>query len=91
MTGSATADGNDKILPAGEVIRMVQATLEEAEFFGGGGAGVVHEPRTDAGVHAKGQVACFDYRGQVPVERLAVAIGNASQKMCTHRRMRLRT
>ena len=53
------------------------ATLEEVVSRVVGEPVVVHgASRTDAGVHAKGQVACFDYRGQVPVERLAAAINS---------------
>ena len=63
--------------PTGEVIRTVQATLESVIGRVVGEPVVVHgASRTDAGVHAKGQVACFDYRGQVPVSRLAAAINS---------------
>ena len=72
--GSAYSGWQRQDPPTGEVIRTVQATLEEVVSRVVGEPVVVHgASRTDAGVHAKGQVACFDYRGQVPVERLAAA------------------
>ena len=75
--GSAYSGWQRQDPPTGEVIRTVQATLEEVVSRVVGEPVVVHgASRTDAGVHAKGQVACFDYRGQVPVERLAAAINS---------------
>ena len=75
--GSAYSGWQRQDPPTGEVIRTVQATLEDVVSRVVGEPVVVHgASRTDAGVHAKGQVACFDYRGQVPVERLAAAINS---------------
>ena len=47
--------------------RTVQATLEDvvSRVVGAGGGTVLQEPTP---VSMKGQVACFDYRGQVPVD-----------------------
>lgn len=60
----------------GQGERTVQGTLESAVSRLAGGAGIrVHGAgRTDAGVHALGQVAHFDADWTVPTERLARAL-----------------
>ena len=53
----------------------VQAELERAaERLLGERAAVIASGRTDAGVHAAGQVAHLDYAGGVPPEKLAPAL-----------------
>jgi tRNA pseudouridine38-40 synthase len=63
--------------PESEPLRTVQGVLEETI------SAVVREPvnvlgasRTDAGVHARGQVAAFNTSAQIPPERLAPAINS---------------
>lgn len=55
--------------------RSVQQTLEDAvRAFSGEGAEVVAAGRTDAGVHAAGQVAHFDLARRFPPERVQGAL-----------------
>ena len=63
--------------PGAEPLRTVQCVLEETVGV------VVREPvsvlgasRTDAGVHAKGQVAAFNADAQIPPDRLAPAVNS---------------
>ncbi|HDS84996.1 MAG TPA: tRNA pseudouridine(38-40) synthase TruA [Phycisphaerales bacterium] len=55
----------------------IQGTLEEAlERLCGAAVNVVGSSRTDAGVHALGQVAHFDLDSPVPTENIARALNN---------------
>lgn len=60
-----------------EPLRTVQGVVEEAILA------VVREPvhlvgasRTDSGVHARGQVAAFDTKNEIPLERLPRAVNS---------------
>lgn len=63
----------DKLNIQGEIERAVQGiTGEEVELIGSG--------RTDAGVHALGQVANFKTESTLPIEKMAVAINSKLKK-----------
>ncbi len=56
----------------------VQGVLEAAlERVNRAPARIVAAGRTDTGVHASGQVIHFDYRGPVPIDRLALVLNTA--------------
>ncbi len=57
----------------GEIERAIQSvTGEEVELIGSG--------RTDAGVHALGQVANFKTNSEIPIEKMAIAINSQLKK-----------
>jgi tRNA pseudouridine38-40 synthase len=57
--------------------RTVQRSLEEAlAKIAGHRVVVVGAGRTDAGVHALGQVVHFDLNGSIPTDRIAVAVNS---------------
>jgi tRNA pseudouridine38-40 synthase len=61
--------------PGGEPLRTVQGVLERAlKELLKQPLNLLGASRTDAGVHALGQVACFDATSRVPIERLPEAI-----------------
>ncbi len=58
-------------------LRTVDQTLEEAILsLTGGSIKVIGSGRTDAGVHALGQVVAFDTQTTIPAERFAVALNS---------------
>ena len=75
-------------VPGGEPLRTVQGVLEEAvaTALGGVRVPVMGASRTDAGVHAVGQVAAFTADTRIPVDRLAMAItARLPEDVCVHR------
>ncbi|HEX7010655.1 MAG TPA: tRNA pseudouridine(38-40) synthase TruA [Phycisphaeraceae bacterium] len=61
--------------PGGEPLRTVQGVVEQAiQELLGQKIHLVGASRTDAGVHAMGQVAQFDAASPIPLERMAMAI-----------------
>ena len=57
----------------GEIEKAIQnVTGEEVELIGSG--------RTDAGVHALGQVANFQTNSKIPIEKMAFAINSQLKK-----------
>jgi tRNA pseudouridine38-40 synthase len=54
--------------------RTVQAVLEGALAPYTPAPALLAAGRTDSGVHARGQVAHFDYAGRVPIEKLAAVV-----------------
>ncbi len=67
--------------PEGPVLRTVQGVMYEAmvRLFKQP-INLVGASRTDAGVHARGQVAHFEAESRVPVERMAMAINSRLPK-----------
>ena len=63
----------DKLNIQGEIERAIQSvTREKVEIIGSG--------RTDAGVHAFGQVANFKIESEFPIEKMATAINSQLKK-----------
>lgn len=63
----------DRLNIQGEIERAIEAiTGEKVELIGSG--------RTDAGVHALGQVANFKTQSQIPIEKMAIAINSKLKK-----------
>ena len=61
-------------------VRSVQGVLEQRlQELCGHPVEITGAGRTDAGVHALGQVVHFDTKGRIPVERLAQAFNSAPQ------------
>ena len=74
--------------PGAPPLRTVQGVLEEAvaTALGGARVPVMGASRTDAGVHAVGQVAAFTADTRIPVDRLAMAItARLPEDVCVHR------
>jgi tRNA pseudouridine38-40 synthase len=75
-------DGTDfhgwqrQVTAEGRVLRTVQGVLEATarEVLGLPGIDVVGASRTDAGVHALGQVAAFSAETSIPLEKLPAAL-----------------
>jgi len=65
------------LAPGGKPGRSVQDCLQDAvRALTGEAVAVVGAGRTDAGVHALGQVACFDTASAIPADRFAAAINS---------------
>ena len=63
----------DRLNIQGEIEKAIQSiTGEEVELIGSG--------RTDAGVHALGQVANFKTNSKIPIEKMAMAINSQLKK-----------
>ena len=74
--------------PDAPALRTVQGVLEEAvaTALGGPRVPVMGASRTDAGVHAVGQVAAFTADTRIPIDRLAMAItARLPEDVCVHR------
>jgi tRNA pseudouridine38-40 synthase len=79
--GSTFHGWQKQVPPEGEPLRTVAGVIEKALIrLLGQPLQLVGASRTDAGVHARGQVAHFDAVLRVPIERLAEALNSRLPK-----------